>query len=273
MAAKQATTIDHISGGRFALNVVGGWYTPELEMFGAPLLDHDSLYAYAAEWLDVARLLWTREDEWDYEGRFFTIRKGFHEPKPIQQPFPPIMNAGGSVTGRRFAAKYADMVFIGLGGGDVAEARAQIDALRTMAREEFGRTVQVWTSAYAICRPTEREARDYFRYYTEERGDREAVENLVRVRINQPDRVSLEDLETMKSRMIAGWGGYPLIGTAEQIVDRLLLLSQAGLDGLVLSWVNYQVELEQWIAEVLPLMEQADLRAPFRPRTQAPARP
>jgi alkanesulfonate monooxygenase SsuD/methylene tetrahydromethanopterin reductase-like flavin-dependent oxidoreductase (luciferase family) len=97
------------------------------------------------------------------------------------------------------------MVFIGLGGGDLAETRVQIDALRRMAREEFGRTVQVWTSAYAICRPTEREARDYFRYYTEERGDREAVENLVRVRINQPDRVSSEDLETMKSRMIAGW--------------------------------------------------------------------
>src|SRR4051794_4401396 len=108
MAAKQATTIDHISRGRFALNVVGGWYTPELEMFGARVLEHDELYAYAAEWLDVAQLLWTREDEWDYDGHFFSIKKGFHEPKPIQAPFPPIMNAGGSVTGRRFAAQYAD---------------------------------------------------------------------------------------------------------------------------------------------------------------------
>jgi hypothetical protein len=53
-------------------------------------------------------------------------------------------------------------------------------------------------------------------------------------------------------------------------VDRLVQLSQAGLDGLVLSWVKYQVELEQWIAEVLPLMEQADLRAPFRPHSARP---
>ena len=44
MAAKQATTIDHITGGRFALNVVTGWHRPEMEMFGAPLLDHDDRY-------------------------------------------------------------------------------------------------------------------------------------------------------------------------------------------------------------------------------------
>ncbi len=36
MAAKQATTVDHISNGRFALNIVCGWFAPELEMFGAP---------------------------------------------------------------------------------------------------------------------------------------------------------------------------------------------------------------------------------------------
>jgi len=42
MAAKQCTTIDHITGGRFTLNVVTGWaHKPEIEMFGIPLLEHD----------------------------------------------------------------------------------------------------------------------------------------------------------------------------------------------------------------------------------------
>src|ERR1700691_1597871 len=40
MAAKQCTTIDHITGGRFTLNVVTGWHKPEIEMFGIPLLEH-----------------------------------------------------------------------------------------------------------------------------------------------------------------------------------------------------------------------------------------
>jgi alkanesulfonate monooxygenase SsuD/methylene tetrahydromethanopterin reductase-like flavin-dependent oxidoreductase (luciferase family) len=55
------------------------------------------------------------------------------------------------------------------------------------------------------------------------------------------------------------------VGTAAQIVDTLGKLSGVGLDGIVLSWVSYEAELQQWIAEVLPLMEQAGLRAPFRP--------
>jgi FMNH2-dependent dimethyl sulfone monooxygenase len=48
VAAKQAATIDHISNGRFALNVVCGWYQHEFEMFNYSLSDHDGLYEYAA---------------------------------------------------------------------------------------------------------------------------------------------------------------------------------------------------------------------------------
>jgi alkanesulfonate monooxygenase SsuD/methylene tetrahydromethanopterin reductase-like flavin-dependent oxidoreductase (luciferase family) len=57
VAAKQCTTVDHLSGGRFALNVVCGWYSQELRMFGLPPMDHDMRYAYAEEWLEVVRKL------------------------------------------------------------------------------------------------------------------------------------------------------------------------------------------------------------------------
>ena len=114
MAAKQATTIDHISGGRFALNIVCGWFQPELEMFGAPIMEHDLRYEYATEWLEIVKRLWTEEEEWDFEGRFFNINKGFAEPKPLQQPFPAIMNAGGSPVGQRWAAQHSDMAFVAL---------------------------------------------------------------------------------------------------------------------------------------------------------------
>lgn len=63
----------------------------------------------------------------------------------------------------------------------------------------------------------------------------------------------------------AGWGGHPLVGTAEQIVDELATLTGIGYDGVVLSWVNYHDEMRQWIAEVMPLIEQAGLRRPHRP--------
>src|SRR5215469_18971024 len=53
VAAKQCTTVDHLTGGRFALNVVCGWYSQELRMFGLPPMDHDTRYAYAEEWLEI----------------------------------------------------------------------------------------------------------------------------------------------------------------------------------------------------------------------------
>ena len=52
MAAKQAATIDHVTGGRFNLNVVTGWYKPEIEMFGEEQLEHDTRYDRAIEWLE-----------------------------------------------------------------------------------------------------------------------------------------------------------------------------------------------------------------------------
>jgi FMNH2-dependent dimethyl sulfone monooxygenase len=96
VAAKQATTVDHITNGRFALNIVCGWFTPELEMFGVPQMEHDMRYDHAAEWVEVMKLLWSREEDFDYEGKFIRVNKGFAMPKPIQKPFPALMNAGGS---------------------------------------------------------------------------------------------------------------------------------------------------------------------------------
>ena len=66
-----------------------------------------------------------------------------------------------------------------------------------------------------------------------------------------------------KYHFVAGWNGYPLVGTPEQVVDGLQQIAGLGLDGCLLSWVDYQAELQQWIAEVMPLLEQAGLRKPF----------
>ena len=47
---------------------------------------------------------------------------------------------------------------------------------------------------------------------------------------------------------IAGWGGYPLIGTPEQIVDGLIRMSKMGLDGTLLNWPRY-VEDQHWFKD------------------------
>lgn len=263
LAAKQCTTIDHIAGGRFALNVVCGWFQPELAMFGAPVLEHDAGYAYAAEWLDVVRKLWTTEGEFDYTGRWFRVERGFHQPKPLQHPCPPVMSAGSSAVGRRFAAQHADVAFTMVQPSDADQTRAAIADLRRLAREEFGRELQVWGHGYVVCRPTEREAQEYLHYYVRERGDWEAVDHLTRIMGLQKQHLTPAALDGLKAQFVAGWGGFPLVGTPTQIVDRLAAASRLGLDGVTLSWVEYLPGLEQWITEVLPLLEQAGLRQPM----------
>ena len=109
MAAKMATTIDHASRGRFCLNVVCGWFKGEFDMFDVEMRDHDERYVYGAEWVDFVRQLWSVEEAFDYDGDYFHSRGAWSQPKPIQKPFPPVMNAGGSEAGQAFAATVADM--------------------------------------------------------------------------------------------------------------------------------------------------------------------
>lgn len=262
VAAKQATTIDHITGGRFALNIVCGWFEPELEMFGAPVMEHDERYVYAAEWLQVLKRLWTSEEEFDHEGKYFRIRKGFHQPKPLQQPFPPVMNAGGSGVGRHFAAKHCDMIFVHIKGENVEAARKDVEEVRELARKEYGREIQVWANAYCIIGDSDEDALKFRDWYVNEHGDWEAVNNLVKSLGLQSGVLPPHMLEAAKYHFIAGWGGYPLVGTARKIADELQKLSGVGLDGVLLSWPRYEEGIRRFIAEVLPLMEQQGLRQP-----------
>ena len=105
MAAKQGATIDHISGGRFTLNVVTGWFAPEIEMFGAPLLEHDKRYDMAIEWIEIIKRLWTEEKEFDFDGKFYKVKKGTDAAQATPAAAPGIMCAGASPSGRQFTAQ------------------------------------------------------------------------------------------------------------------------------------------------------------------------
>ena len=80
-----------------------------------------------------------------------------------------------------------------------------------------------------------------------------------------------EVIDQFRFHLKAGWGGYPLVGTADHIVDQLGKLSGIGFDGILLSWVDYLGGLEQWNWDVMPRLEQAGLRRPARRRPDSAA--
>jgi alkanesulfonate monooxygenase SsuD/methylene tetrahydromethanopterin reductase-like flavin-dependent oxidoreductase (luciferase family) len=158
---------------------VTGWHRSEIEMFGAPLLDHDVRYGLAVEWLEIIKRLWTEDEEFDFDGKHFQVKKGYLAPKPIQRPFPVVMNAGSSETGRHYSAKYCDIAYVNIHRGDPEISRTVIAEYRRLAREEYGRDQQIWGHGYVVQGETEKDANDYFDEYVHRKGDWVAGSNLV----------------------------------------------------------------------------------------------
>jgi FMNH2-dependent dimethyl sulfone monooxygenase len=262
MAAKQMTTIDHIANGRASLNVVTGWNAPEIEMFGAPLLPHDERYAVAQEWIDILRALWTQDDPYSFEGKYYQVKDAILRPKPVQQPYPALMNAGSSSAGRHFGARNCDVVFVSVDVGQrTPEGMAdKVAQFKRLAREEYDRDIQVWVNAYIVEGDTEADAQAYLDYYANTRGDWEAATNLVNNMIGSSESYAKETMDQMKFHFIAGWGGYPIVGSQAQVVDSLTALSKTGLDGVLLSWPRYIEDMRRFQQSTYPLLVEAGLR-------------
>ena len=261
IVAKQAATIDVISGGRFAMNVVGVWNRREFDMFGLDLLGHEERYEYLAEWLDVVRQLWSADAEIDVRTRYFRLSKALSLPHPVQGGAVPIMNAGFSNTGMRFAAANSDIGLIGLMGQDPVAWAEQIARYKRLAQDEFGKTMQVWTNMPVIIRDTDEEAVERHRYYTEVVPDSAAIDSFIKT-LARENKVA-EDSEQMRfmRRPVVLGTGMPLIGAAARVAETLVTLSRAGLDGVIMSYVDFIDGLHRFCREVLPMLRAAGVRS------------
>jgi FMNH2-dependent dimethyl sulfone monooxygenase len=264
MAAKLATTIDHISGGRFAMNIVCGANRNDLDLFGAPLLEHDAWYDYATEWLEIVKRLWSEDVRFDFSGKYFQLKGAVAKPKPIQKPFPALMNAGASPVGQRWAAQNADMAFTAVTAGDFEAAKSRVEDVRALAAEA-GRSIQVWIAASVVVRDSQQEADDYVDFFSLERGDMESATKLAAGMGMTPATGPLSpEMARLESRRLVGSSFYqqPLWGTPRGIAEQLQWLSSARVDGVLMTFVNYHDELRRLVTQVMPLLEEAGLRHP-----------
>ena len=257
--AKEAATVDHISGGRLGLNIVAGWNEPEFAMFGLEQKEHDDRYDVADEWIDLATQMWQSAEPFDYRGSFFSGTGVWTNPKPVQTPRPLIMSAGASGRGGEFAARNADINFIQ--APDLDTHLAKGNHVRELAKTKYDRDIKIMGMGYVVCADTEAEARKYFDYYVNEKGDWDGAAKMLGLAQVNIQSMDFSAKQTMVN-MIAGYTGQPLIGTPEQIVEGLLAFQKVGLDGATLSWVNYSEGIAQYREQILPLAIEAGLRCP-----------
>lgn len=267
--AKAAATIDAVTQGRFAINVVAGFNPATFAPFGAKVEDHETRYAHADEFMELLFKIWRSEDKFSFSGRFYDVKDVRSTPKPIQQ-FPPIMNAGLSGRGREFACKHADLVFTLL-DEDADTARTQIAEYKRIARENYGRDVQVWTHGYPVVRDTRKEAEDFVRYYTVDQMNKPAIEGWVKaLGAAAPAGTDPVVIEKLHSHWAAG-NGSRMVGTAEDVADEMARLSSLGLDGILLNTIEPERAVGAVAREVLPRLEAAGVRRPFKPARAASA--
>jgi alkanesulfonate monooxygenase SsuD/methylene tetrahydromethanopterin reductase-like flavin-dependent oxidoreductase (luciferase family) len=257
IAAKTLTTIDHISGGRFGLNIVCGWFKEESEMCGNVFLPHDERYDYADEWITAIKRLWVEDDEIDFDGRYIQIKGGMSQPKPVQRPRPVLMNAGSSEAGRAFVAKHCDLAFVRV--STFEDMKREAAEYRRAAYEHDGRRLQIWIIGAIVQGDTDRDAQKRADFYAEH-VDESYLDSYFDYK--KPGLTPAARKDLMRKYAFAG-NGLPLIGSAESIAAQLENLSREGIDGVLLTWVDYQTGVRWFGEQVLPLLAQSGVRAPL----------
>jgi F420-dependent oxidoreductase-like protein len=108
LLAKMATTVDHVSGGRLNFGIGAGWEEYEHRAYGIPFYTARERAERLGEALQVIRLLWL-ENRPSFSGRYYQLEAAEFEPRPLQQPHPPIVVGG---KGRKWTlplvARWAD---------------------------------------------------------------------------------------------------------------------------------------------------------------------
>lgn len=260
--AKYGATLDHISKGRWGINIVTGHRAVEHEMFGWNQIDHDKRYEMAGEFFDVVERLWSETENLSYASRYSTwkIKDGYITPKPLYGR-PVLVNATGSDAGIDFAARYSDLVFITSPGGAHIDSALEtlpphVAKIRGVAAG-YGRAIKTIINPLIVSRDTEREALAY--------ADAIAAGKLSPEQTGQRGYAS--DAHAWRGRQDAnnkqgrGLGGnIEIVGSPEQVVDKLLALKTAGIDGVQLGFYDFLPDLQHFGARILPLMREAGLR-------------
>jgi dimethylsulfone monooxygenase len=119
----------------------------------------------------------------------------------------------------------------------------------------------VFTRADITCLPTQKAAAEYYRYWVEEMADWDAVDHQMQISDRTPIKAGMPGFIEARKQHIHG---FPLVGDPDRVAAMLATLSEAGFDGVGLSFVNYLNELPLFRDEVLPRLERMGLRSSVR---------
>ena len=258
LAAKQLATIDYLTQGRIAINVVSGWFKGEFDAIGEEWPEHDQRYARSEEFIRTLKGIWTT-DNFSFDGKYYQFKDYTLKPKPVQQPHPEIFQGGTSRAARDMASRVSDWYFAN--GNTVEGIREQIEDLRAKAKQNQHQ-VKVGLNAFIIARDTEEEAQAVLQEIIAN-ANPEAV-NAFADATRQAGAASPEGegnwAKSSFEDLVQYNDGFKtnLIGTPEQIAERIVAYKAAGVDLILAGFLHFIEEVEYFGQRVLPLVRELE---------------
>jgi pyrimidine oxygenase len=256
IVARMAVTIDNISRGRFGINVISGWQETEYSQMGIwPGEDHyRRRYEYCEEYVTIMKELWSTGRS-DFKGAFFQMEDCRLSPLP-SRPIP-IVCAGQSDRGAKFAAEYADYNFVASQGinnpGSVAPATARL----VEAAERTGRRCGALVLIMIIADETDEAAMAKWEHY-KAGTDYEAIAWRDGQATNDPTRdpQSVAGRFTAATRQKLPVSHGILIGSYARVAGLLdELAAVPGVQGAMMTFDDFVAGVEAFGRRIQPLMQ------------------
>lgn len=263
LAAQMAGTFQRHSRGRLLLNVVTGGEPHEQRAFG-DFLDKEQRYERTGEFLHIVRELWESREPFTFEGKHLQVQNALLNNHP--DPVPPIFFGGSSGPAGPVAAQYADTYLTW--GEPLLAVGQKLDWIRGLAADR-GRTLDFGIRLHVITRDTSEAAWAEADRLLQgiDPADIERVQNNLAASESEGQRRmrelhggSTDRLEIAPNLwagvgLVRGGAGTALVGSHEEVAERLIEYSRLGITHFILSGYPH-VEEAYWFGEgVLPILE------------------
>lgn len=258
LAAKQLATIDQLTNGRVAVNIVSGWFKGEFDAIGEVWPEHDERYVRSEEFIQCLKGVWT-QDNFSFAGKYYQFNGYTLKPKPLQQPHPEIFQGGSSRAARDMASRVSDWYFTN--GNTLEGIKAQIDDIRSKAAAN-NHHVKIGVNAFIIARNTEEEAKAVLQEIID-KANPQAVKDFHTATREAGAATQENEGNWAKSTfedLVQYNDGFKtnLIGTPQQIAERIVALKAIGVDLILSGFLHFIEEVEYFGAKVLPLVRELE---------------
>jgi alkanesulfonate monooxygenase len=266
LAAHQAATYQRLTGGRLLLNIVTGGDPMEQRRFG-DWLDHDARYERTDEFLTILRAAWTGQP-FDFKGKYYHVQGATVGDPPV--PVPRLYFGGASPAAERVAARHVDVYL--LWGEPPTMVAERLQRMRELAADA-GRRLRFGIRLHVITRDTEEEAWSAAQRLLDRMSPETVAEAQARFaasdsvgqrRMTSLHAGSRDRLEVAPNLwagigLVRGGAGTALVGSHEQVADRIEEYHRLGLDEFILSGYPH-LEEAYWFGEhVIPILRRRGL--------------